>query len=124
MAAVTKVKPVLIGLPGDNWIDRGYANEDFEAGDLVIVAAHTNPEFDMSVTLATGTDATGIVLQDCNAGGLVSFLIQGEMSGYAGLTPNAKLTIVGGLLDNTAPAANADYAARVRNAHSIWVSFL
>lgn len=126
MAAVTKVKPVMISLPGDTWIDRGYANEDFEAGDLVVVAStpHPNPEFDMALDLADGTDAAGIVLQDCGAGGLVSFAKVAEIAGYTGLTPNARLTIVAGVLDNTAPAANANYAARARNETTIWFSVL
>jgi hypothetical protein len=126
MVALTKSRVRLISVPGTEWVDRGYALEDLEAGDLVVVDATVEPtgEYDMRVELATGTDACGLVLKDVKAGGLAEFAKQGEVDGFVGLTPNALYTIVGGEIDSTAPAAGTPKQFRARNATSIWFSLI
>ena len=122
MAALTKDRVRLISVPGTEWVDRGYALEDLDAGELVVVDATPEPTgaYDMRVELATGTDAVGIVLKDVKAGGLCEFAKMGEVDGFVGLTPNSLYTVVGGVIDDTAPAATAPRQFRARNATSIW----
>lgn len=125
MAAVQKASRIrLISPPGYQVVDRGYANEDFEAGDLILISSTAPPstEYDFSVDLATGTAFHGVVLKDCLEGGLVEFVKIGELSGYTGLTPGMPLTVVGGVLDTTAPGAGVVAQVRARNAHSIYVN--
>ena len=126
MAALTQSRVRLISVPGTEWVDRGYALEDLSAGDLVVVdaTADVSGEYDMRVELATGTDAVGIVLKDVQAGGLCEFAKQGEVDGFVGLTPNALYTVVGGVIDSTAPAAGTPKQFRARNATSIWFSLI
>lgn len=114
MAAVAKVDCVLVSPPGDTVIDKGYATEDFVAGDPVIIVATAPPDrrWEHSVARATGAAAHGIALKDCSEGGTVEYACQGEIDGYVGLTRGAGLTIVGGDVDDTAPAT--DDVARLR----------
>lgn len=127
MAAVQKdpdFNPRLISPVGYQVADRGYAMDDFERGDPVIISATEAPstEYDFAVERATGTDFHGIALKDCLEGGLVEFAKVGELSGYIGLTPGAPLTVVGGNIDDTAPAAGVSVKIRARNSHSIYVN--
>lgn len=107
MAAVTRVDCILVSPPGEFGGDKGYCTAAVEAGQPVIIAGTTPPNrlWSHSVSPASGTTANGIALKDCGAGGTVEYAFYGEMDGYSGLTPGAPLTIVGGLVDTTAPAA-------------------
>lgn len=126
MAAAQRAEVNHISVPGTEWIDRGYALDDFIAGDLVIISAtpHLSREFDMNIEAATGTVANGVVLKDCKAGGQVEFAKIAELSGFIGLTPGASLTVVDGQIDTTPLATDTGFAnIRARNTESVYVMF-
>lgn len=126
MVALTRSRVRLISVPGTEWVDRGYALEDMEPGDLVQVdaAVEATGAYDMRVEKATGTDACGIVIKAVTAGGLCEFAKIGEVDGFVGLTPNALYSIVAGAIDTTAPGAGVTKHFRARNATSIWFNLL
>lgn len=105
MAAIQKmvggrIAPVIP--PGMDVSDRGYAEEDLVAGDLILISPDAPPSavYEFAVKKATGTEAHGIMLVDCNEGGLAEFTVQNEMEGYTGLTPGDALTVIDGELDD------------------------
>lgn len=105
MAAIQKmaggrIAPVIP--PGMDVSDRGYAEEDLKAGDLIVISPDAPPSeiYEFAVKKATGTEAHGICLVDCNEGGLAEISTQNEMEGYTGLTPGAGLTVIDGELDD------------------------
>lgn len=109
MAAVARVDCVLVSPPGESGRDKGYCNAAVEAGQPIIILPATPPNatWEQVVGPATGTVANGIALKDCEAGGTAEYAYFGEIDGYTGLTRGAFLTIVGGLVDDTAPAGGA-----------------
>lgn len=119
MAAIEKVSPVYVAPPGMEVIDRGYALDAIEAGDPVVISEDPAPSrlYDCAIEKATGDEAHGIALKDVQPGGLCEFASQGEMDGFAGLTPGAGLSIVDGEIDDTAPTGAA--AIRAVNASRI-----
>lgn len=124
MAAIAKVSensPIFVAPPGMEVIDKGYALDAIRAGDPIIIDPTAAPSraYDCAVRKATGTVAHGLALKPVSAGGTCEFAMQGEMDGFAGLTPGAALTVVAGALDNTAPAAGATAQIRVVNASRI-----
>ena len=121
MAAVARVRPILVSPPGMEVVDRGYALDDVLAGDPVIISATAAPsrEYDCAIEKATGTTVHGFALKDTKAGGLCEFASQGELDGFTGLTPGAALTVVAGAIDNTAPGAGVTPTIRVVNASRI-----
>ena len=116
MAAIQKVSddsPILVSPPGENVIDKGYANVAIKRGDPIIILSTAPPsaQWEQVIGLATGTEAHGIALKTCGAHGTVEYAAQGEMDGFLGLTRGASLTIVSGKLDSTAASAGT---ARIR----------
>lgn len=114
MAAIVKANRIASVIPpGMELNDRAYSEDDIEAGDPIVISATAPPSmvYDHAVKKATGTEAHGIALVSSNEGGLAEYTTQNELDGFSGLTPGAGLTIVGGVIDDTAPAAGA---ARIR----------
>lgn len=107
MAAIVRVDCVLVSPPGEYGSDKGYCNDDVEAGQPVVITSATPPNvlWEQVVEPATGTTANGIALKDCNEGGTVEYAFFGEVDGYTGLTPGAGLTFVDGEIDDTPPGA-------------------
>lgn len=107
MAAIAKTSPIFVAPPGMEVIDSGYALGTINRGDPIVISSTDSPskQFSHAVAKATGTVAHGIALKDVLAGGHCEYACQGEMDGFASLTVGAGLTIVGGNIDNTAPAA-------------------
>lgn len=104
MAAITKVDPILVSPVGYESAQHGYATEDLNAGELVVVAgAPPDARWDISYEEADGADAIGIVLKSCKAGGTVDVAYEGEMDGFSGLTAGNLLSIVNGAIDSAAP---------------------
>jgi hypothetical protein len=124
MAAVQRDRPRLISPPGYEVADKGFALDDFLAGDPVIISPIVAPsrQYDFSVARSTGAEAHGFALKDCKAGGTVEFARQAEISGFIGLVPGAPLSIVAGNLDTTAPTGQAQI--RARNDHSIYFNLV
>jgi hypothetical protein len=133
VVALTRSGVKLISVPATEWVDRGYALVDMDAGELCIVdeTPEATGEYDMRVTIATGTDAAGVVLKNVKAGGLCEFGKIGEVGGFVGLTPGAKYSIVDGEIDDTEPSITVDVGGtptaiplnaqfRARNEESIW----
>lgn len=111
MAAITLVAPILSSPVAYESAQHGYAGEDLEAGDLVVIsAAGPDARWDVTYEVADGATADGIVLKDCGIGGTADVAYQGEMDGYSGLTPGARLSVASGVIDATAPV-QADTAA-------------
>lgn len=110
MAAVTKNvnKISYIAPDGYGAFDAGYPKTDIEKGDPIEIVADTPPsrQTDCVIQKSTGTACHGFAVKSVKAGApLAEFATQGEIEGFAGMTPGAGLTIVSGALDDTAPAA-------------------
>lgn len=92
-AANGRIAPV--SPPGMEVTDRGYANEDLVAGDLIVISPNAAPSsvHEFSVSKATEDEAHGIMLVDCNKGGTAEFSTQNELDGYTGLTPGKALRV-------------------------------
>ena len=106
MAAITYVAPSLVTPAGEARIRRGEAKVDINAGQAVAYSGTpSSARFETAFGLATSeTAAVGLALKSVKAGGVVEVLIDGEMGGFAGLTPGAVLSVATGTLNNTAPA--------------------
>lgn len=108
MAAVTKVKARNCTPVGYEVNDVCVLSEAVTAGDLLVfTGAITNGMPVMSKAPTTVTEAHGIATKDGFAGQQgFDFGIQGEMDGFANLTPGAPLypsgSVAGGI-DTTAP---------------------
>jgi hypothetical protein len=125
MAAVTRVAPHPVEVPGYEVNDKGQAKVAMLAGQQVIMTADApRAGFERMWDLATAgaIEAHGIVLMDCPINGTVAVGIQGEMDGFSGMTPGAPIypsaTVAGGL-DTTATATpitrvRATTASRIR----------
>lgn len=124
MAAITKVEPIFVAPPGMEVIDSGYALETIERGDPIVISATDSPsrQFSHAVAKATGTVAHGIALKNVYVGGHCEYACQGEMDGFADLTPGDGLTIVAGAIDSTAPGAGV--AAQIRAVTKTRIRFL
>ena len=114
MAAVTYVAPRLATPSTEARIRRGEANVAISPGQAVAISgtAPSSGRFETRVILAT-SEATmiGIALNKAAAGDVVEFVIDGEVSGYSGLTPGARLSVVNGVLDSTAPEGDSRIVA-------------
>src|SRR5688572_24040859 len=133
MAAVTNpaslsdltLGPAYVTPPGMEVVDRGYATQDIKRGDPVVISgAAPSRLYDFSVANATTTDAIGIAIKTVKAGGLCEIATQGELDGYSGMTPNARLSVVSGKLDTTAPVAGQPYFIRAINSTRIRFVFV
>lgn len=105
MAAITVVDPVLISPAGMEKVEFGYATVAMSKGDLVLFTTGAPSTHKYAFALADAAVAQGVVLKDVGAGGTVEACYVGEIDGYSGLTPGARLTVATGVIDNTAPAA-------------------
>jgi hypothetical protein len=110
MAAVTRVKARPCTPVGYEVVDKGKLVEDVSAGDLLTLSATG-----WRKAVAGTAEAHGIALQNGYTGQSgFSVGIQGEMDGFAGMTPGTALfpsaTVAGGL-DTTQPSGAV---ARVR----------
>lgn len=114
MAASTLVKPVLISPAGYENVQHGYATVDLAVGDLAVFTTGAPTNYTCAFAKAAAADACGVVLKACKAGGNAEVAYRGEMDGYSGLTPNARLSIASGVIDNTAPDATQIGAAQIR----------
>lgn len=126
MAAITRVDPASVSPPGYEFNDYGYASVDIAVGDPVIITAAVPPsrKWEQVVAKATGAAASGIALKSIKAGGTAEYGVVGEMDGFTGLTRGAGLTIVGGNLDNTAPAVGVATQIRAVTASRIRFSLV
>lgn len=124
MAAVTKVDPSFVSPVGEYTSQRGYANDDLEAGDPVVIdGLPPTKRWDVAYSKAAGEQfVDGIAISPVKAGGTVEVMEQGEMDGYSNLTPGAPFTVVAGNIDTTAPAAGIRPQFRALNATRIRVS--
>lgn len=106
MAAITSVAPSLVTPVGESRIRRGEATEAISVGEAVALdGAPSSARFEAAYGLAASeTTAIGIALKNAAAGEVVDVLIAGEMGGYSGLTAGAQLSVVTGVLNDTAPA--------------------
>lgn len=106
MAAITSVAPSLVSPTGEYRIRRGEATEAILKGQAVAPdGAPSSTRFEAAYGLAADeTTAIGIALEDTAAGETVDVLIDGEMGGYSGLTAGEQLSVVTGVLNDTAPA--------------------
>lgn len=123
MAAIQKVAPVFVSPAGYEVVDRGFAREDIEVGDPIVIDStpYKDRTHDCAVVRATGTEAHGIALKTTRAGGTCEFAMHAEMDGFTGLTPGAGLTIVDGNIDDTAPAEGT--AAQIRAVNTTRIRF-
>lgn len=105
MAAITSVAPSLASPVGEVIIRRGEATEDISAGEAVALdGAPSSARFEAAYGLAADeTTAIGIALKDTASGEVVPVLISGLMGGYSGLTAGGQLSVVTGVLNDTAP---------------------
>lgn len=125
MAAITAVAPIPVVVSGYEVVDYGLARDDMKAGDPVVIdatPAPANNRWTCATRKATSTFADGICLKDVKAGGVCEFGVQGEMDGFADLTPGTHLTIVDGKIDDT-PATGA-YQIIAVNATRIRFNFV
>lgn len=106
MAAITSVQPSLVTPAGEARIRRGEAAVDIAAGQAVALdGAPSSARFEARYGLAADeTAAIGLALKSVKAGGVVDVLIDGEMGGFADLTAGDPLSVVNGVLNDTAPA--------------------
>lgn len=115
MAAITKANRIASVIPpGMEVNDRAYAEVDLVAGDLILISPTAPPSqvYEHAVIKASGSDAHGVALVDCNAGGLAEYTLCNELDGYSGLTPGQPLSIASGQFDSIAPAAGVTVKAR------------
>lgn len=113
MAAITRVRPSLVTPAGEARIRRGEAAVDILKGQAVgLVGAASSGMFESRVGLAANEGAAiGIALKDAYAGEVAEFVIDGEVGGYAGLTPGAKLSVINGNIDSTAATGATRFIA-------------
>lgn len=106
MAAITSNFPSLATPTGEARIRRGQAGVAIARGEAVAISGTpTSKMWETRYILApTEATAVGIALNDAAAGAQVNVLIDGEIGGFADLTPGAQLSVVAGVLDDTAPA--------------------
>lgn len=122
MAAVTRTKARPVTPVGYEVVDKGTLTEDVIAGDLLKNGANGWAK------LAAGqTEPDGIALQDGYAGqGGASIGIQGELDGFAGLTPGTPLypsaSVAGGL--DTDAVAGATIRIKAARATRIRYNFV
>lgn len=107
MAEVTRRRPSLATPSGEARIRRGEAQTDIAKGRAVVVSSTppSSGRFESRVQLAPagGENRCFIALDDAKAGELVEFVVDGEVSGYAGLVPGTLLTVTAnGVIDSTA----------------------
>lgn len=123
MAAITYVAPSLVTPAGEARIRRGEATVDINAGQVVALnGAPSSARFETAYGLAAdATTAIGLALKTVKAGGVVEVLIDGEMGGFAGLTPGAQLGVATGTLDSTAPAGASRRTFVAYNASTVIV---
>lgn len=123
MAAITSVAPNLVTPAGEARIRRGEATEAITAGQAVAYdGAPSSARFETAFGLAASeTTAVGIALKDTAAGEAVDVLIDGEMGGYSGLTAGAQLSVVTGVLNDTAPAGASLRTFLAHNATTVIV---
>lgn len=109
MAAITYVNPSLVTPTGEARIRRGEAAVDIKKGQAVALnGAPSSPRFEARYGLAaTEATAIGIALKDVTAGNVVDVVVDGEVGGFAGLTAGAPLSVLNGVLNNTAPAGES-----------------
>jgi hypothetical protein len=107
MAAVPRIKPLYVGPPGYEVIDRATANEIILPGELIKLNATG-----MSKVAAGALDFDGVALQEYYAGQeSCDYLVQGEMGGFnlTGVNPGTNLgvspTVAGGI-DTTITASS------------------
>lgn len=124
MAAITVGTISLCSPVGYENVQFGYAGDDFDAGDLVIISG-TPPDarWDCAFEAADAAIAHGIVLKDVTEGGTAEVAFRGEIDGYSGLTPGAPLTVASGVIDNTAPANTQVGAAVIRAVSATRIRF-
>lgn len=103
MAAVLKVDPSFVAPPGMEQIDTGYASEDIEVGDPVVIVDTPVPNkmWTAVIAKATGTELHGFCVKTTKTRGMCEYASQGEIDGFTGMTPGNSLTIVDGVLDDT-----------------------
>lgn len=123
MAAVLKVDPSFVAPPGMEQIDTGYASEDIEVGDPVVIVddAVPNKMWTAVIAKATGTEFHGICVKTTKMRGMCEYASQGEMDGFTGLTPGNSVTVVDGVLDDTEATGNAQIRA-VNSSRIRWVT--
>jgi len=124
MAAVTKVDPTFVSPVGYEVVLRGRATVDLEKGDPVVIdkAAADDPRWDTTFKKATAeTFIHGVVIKKARANGTVEVLAHGEIDGFAGLPKGDPLSVVGGNIDTTAPAAGVHPQLVAINASRILV---
>lgn len=120
MAAVTKVKPRSVQIPGYELNDVCELVAAVDAGDLLVYnGVEVNGMPQMVRATAGAGEADGIALRDGYAGerGFDVGII-GEMDGFAGLTPGAGLypsASVAGGIDTTRPTGAAAQIKAVRS---------
>lgn len=121
MAAVTKVAVEVILAPADfNKI--GKAAAALNRGDPVVIdsAAAVDPRYHTTYKKAASeTFVDGVVLKPCQAGKEVEIGTYCELDGYSGLTQGARLTVISGNIDTTAPAAGERGQFQALNATTI-----
>lgn len=120
MAAVTQVnvRPVQV-------IEAkiGKAAAAFTRGKPVVIdsAAAVDPRYPCTYKAATAeVSFDGIVLRDCLAGREVEVLTRGELEGFSGLTPGQTLTVLAGVIDNTAAGSGLERLKAI-SATRVWV---
>ena len=113
MAVITTVAPSLVSPVGEARIRRGEATEDIDAGQAVAIdGAPTNARYETALGLASSAaDAVGLALKSVRQGEVVDVLIDGEMGGFADLTPGDLLSVTSGDLNDTAPAGSTRFLA-------------
>lgn len=97
MAAVAKGTTVRNVTPvAYEYYDKGTATEAIAVGDLVSITSSG-----VSKAAASTTAPSGICIKDAIAGGVVEFARQGELDGFTGMTPGARLypsaSVAGGI---------------------------
>lgn len=119
-----KLGPVLVS-PPPHKADIGYATQAIKKGDPVMISgAAPNRKYPCSVANASGTDAVGICLKTVQAGGTCEYAMEGEFDGYVGMTPGARLSLVGGKLDNTVPSATVPVSHSIRAVNATRIRFV
>ncbi len=121
MAAITSVNPSLVTPVGEARIRRGYATVAIGKGQGVAISgAPPSARYESAVGLAANVGVLiGIALKDAAVGSVCEFVVDGEVGGYAGLTPGARLTVVNGVIDNGAPAAGVASRLLAYNATTV-----
>jgi hypothetical protein len=126
MAAVTRVKAEYITPVGYEVNDTGKYTEDVIAGDELVINGEVSGVKTWGKCPTTETEGQGIAIKNGKTGGVAEVLIQGELSGFSGLTAGAPIypsaTVAGGL-DTTKPAG-ATVRIRATGSDRIRVNFV